>query len=114
MVMNGKEVHVNEAMDTIVLKLGHLRDLLIDMAKNGEASSEDKWNEVIMYSPDEWEEIALAIQHFNKFVKEVQKLKSQDAIDAYYKKNDQLLALIYDLSNHWYVRLENMKKEKQA
>ena len=114
MVTNGREVNVNEMMDSILLKLGHLRDLLIDMAKNGEASTEDKWNEVIMYSPDEWEEIAFTIQHFNKFVKDVHNMKSQDEIDAYYKKNDQLLALIYDLSNHWYVRLENMKKEKQA
>lgn len=114
MVTNGKEVHVNEMMDSIILKLGHLRDLLIDMAKNGEASTEDKWNEVIMYSPDEWDEIAFTVQHFNHFMKELNALKSQDEIDAYYTKNIRFLALVYDLSNHWYVRLENMKKEKQA
>ena len=114
MVTNGREVNVNEMMDTIILKLGHLRDLLIDMAKNGEASSEDKWNEVIMYSPDEWDEIAFTIQHFNQFMKELNALENQDEIDAYYTKHIRFLALTYDLSNHWYVRLENMKKEKQA
>lgn len=114
MVTNGKEVHVNDLMDSIILKLGHLRDLLIDVAKNGEASSEDKWNEVIMYSPDEWDEIAFTVRHFNHFMKELNALKSQDEIDTYYEKNIRFLALVYDLSNHWYVRLENMKKEKQA
>lgn len=114
MVTNGKEVHVNEMMDSIILKLGHLRDLLIDMGKNGEASTEEKWNEVIMYSPDEWEEIAFTVQHFDHFLKELNALKNQDEIDAYYTKNIRFLALVYDHSNHWYVRLENMKKEKQA
>lgn len=106
-----KQIEINELVDVVIFKLGHLRDLLVDMAKNGEASTEDKWNEVVMFSPDEWEDIALTIQHFNHFMKEVNKLEDQNDIDDYYDKNKSMLSLVHDLSCHWYSRIEEMKKE---
>ena len=107
--METNQIRYRDAVEDIMMKLGHFRNLIIEMSSKGEPSK-DNWNEVMMFSPDEWETIAITIQQFDQFIKSANELndKTYEERDHFLKSNKLFVVLVYNLSNHWYKRIEDI------
>lgn len=111
--MEANQIRYRDAIEEIIMKLGHFRDLMIEMSKNGEPL-EDRWNEVMMFSPEEWETIAITIQQFDQFIKQANELNDRSFLERedFLKSNSLFVVLAYNLSNHWYKRIEDIIRQQ--
>ena len=110
MIMNkGKEVKVIDLLNMILEKGKRLHEILYEASK-AEAEHRELPDEILSFDPDEWEAIALTLQHFHFHLRKFRKLKSNKERDEWFKENGNFLTLVRDLVCLWENRLPALNK----
>lgn len=99
---------LNEASEC----LDKFRVMLRDASK---AESESDIDPIVLtFSPEEWEQIAFTIRHYQHFWNEYHKRKDYDDKTKWIVENAGFIALVRDLACSWYSRLEGGNKKAEA
>ena len=73
--------------------LGKLKTILLE---NRDKTPEEFNSDMLMYSPDEWNLIALIFAHYNEAGKELRTMKDKEK-EAWIIENKYFVGLVYDL-----------------
>ena len=73
-----------------------LKKLKTILLENRDKNPQEFTSDMLMYSPDEWNVIALIFAHYSEGGKELAKLKDKEK-NAWIIENRRFVALVYDL-----------------
>lgn len=98
------KININDLITEINAKLGEFRSILVEASK---AKSEEELPSIIlMYSPEEWEQISITIQHYNYAMEKWHLLKTDTEKREWCEENAKLFAYIRDMVASWHARIE--------
>ena len=100
---NGIEINVNDLIMDINGKLKNLHRILYGATKI--KSQEELTDEMLTFSPDEWEMIAITIKHYDLNVRQLKSLKNQKDIERWFDRNTTFLGYLRDMVCAWDSRL---------
>ena len=73
-----------------------LKKLKTILLENRDKNPQEFTSDMLMYSPDEWNVIALIFAHYSEGGKELKRLKEKEK-EAWIIENKRFVALVYDL-----------------
>ena len=107
------QVNLFDIIDEINEKLSTFRSVMNQASKA--ESEKDLQSIVFLYSPEEWEQIAITIMHYQFFWNEYHKLKqSEEELRKFANENASFLGYARDMVASWYSRIEGNNKKAEA
>lgn len=102
----GIAIKASDCIDEINFKLSRLRDVLIGASNI--KKEEDVTEDMMTFSPAEWENIAISIQHYQMAMNELKRYKrlgDDREIDDWFDRHTPFLGYLRDMVCAWYDRL---------
>lgn len=108
MISEGIEIHVDELINEINAKLKRMHEILHDATQV--KSEEELTNEMLTFSPEEWEQIAITIKHYQMAMAKLRSIKEPDEARRWFAENATFLGYLRDMVCAWESRLPARNK----
>ena len=104
-MISDKEIIVDarKLLEEISEKLERFHILLYRASQTNDPTSEIP--ELLAFSPEEWEQIAISIKHYQIHIKELKRATDQESFEEWFYKNGSMLGYLRDMVFSWYSRL---------
>lgn len=103
---DGILVDARKLLEEISEKLERFHILLYrasQIDKNNDPTKEIP--ELLAFSPEEWEQIAISIKHYQIHIKELKRATDQESFEEWFYQNGSMLGYLRDMVCAWYSRL---------
>ena len=107
MITEGKPISIKQIIKEINEELGRLRKMIVEASKTPEHLTED----MLMFTPDEWEIIGILIMHYDFFQKKMKECKNEAELYDLLKEQGNFLGVVRDVSMKLTSRLERQVNE---
>lgn len=100
MITKGIEMNITDIVNEIAIKLTKLHSIIDEGIKMG--NDEQPTAEMLAFSPEEWETIAITIAHYNLFCDEYRTMKTNEEKRKFFESRASFLGYVRDMIAHWY------------
>lgn len=99
------EITTNECITEINTKLKRLHEILMECPKI--EKEEDVSADMMTFSPEEWENIAISLKHYSFAIEKLKKCKEEgeESVEEWFYQYTPFLGYLRDMACAWYNRL---------